>query len=124
MLLSELFDLLEHTEIPAAYDHFLEELHQGPPYIVVNEPESINFYADNRVYTQITKTDIRLYTVNKEPETEAKIINLLNENAIPWEFEDEGFSVDDGVYSTLYVISGVRKDPEPVKEEIKEWQRK
>ena len=74
-------------------------------------------YADNRVYQRITRTDIRLYTTAKEPEAEARIIKLLDANEIPWEFEDEGFSVEDGAYSTLFIISGVRPDPEPDEEE-------
>ena len=117
MLLSELIVLLDNTGFPVFYDHFPEELGKRMPYIALNDPQSINFYADNRVYQRITRTDIRLYTTAKEPEAEARIIKPLDANEIPWEFEDEGFSVEDGAYSTLFIISGVRPDPEPDEEE-------
>lgn len=117
MLLSELVELLDNTGLPVTYDHFPEEMSQTPPYIALSDPQSINFYADNRVYQRITRTDIRLYTTAKAPDIEARIIKLLDISEIPWEFEDEGFSVEDGLYSTLFIISGVRQDPQPDEED-------
>lgn len=117
MRLSDLISLLESTGFPVAYDHFPDEIGQAPPYLAVSDPETINFFADNRAYEKIMETSVRLYAEKKDTEAESAIARVFDSNNIPWQSQDEGFDEDDGVYVTVFFVAGIVPDPKEIEEE-------
>lgn len=88
MNLVELKNLLNATELPVAYSHFVDtELSPAPrpPFITYLVLDSSNFHADNRTYTKINNVNIELYTEKKDLGVESKIEEILDNNDIPYE---------------------------------------
>ena len=76
MTLKEIKELLEKTGLPVAYRKFKKPA--SLPFICYLETGSHNFSADGKVYSEVKRIDIELYTENKEPETEEKLNQVLD----------------------------------------------
>lgn len=96
-----LFTLLKTTKLPVAYHHFVAP--PTPPYIVYLFSYCSNFGADNKVHSQADNYQVELYTVKKDPTSEALIENLFNANDIYWE-KTETYIESEGLYQVLYEI--------------------
>lgn len=84
MTLQALVVLLETTGMPVTYHHW--EVGEVPPlpYLIYYEDSSDPFYADNRVYQQVTGVTVELYTDRKDPAIEAKLETVLDHNDIAY----------------------------------------
>ena len=76
----QITDLLRQTGLPFAYHHFTEGESPDPPFLVYLTPGSHNFSADGMVYYRVDQLDIELYTDKKQPEQEAKLEAVLQQN--------------------------------------------
>ena len=54
------------------------------PYLIYYEDSNDPFYADNRVYQQVTGVTVELYTDRKDPAIEAKLETVLDHNDIAY----------------------------------------
>lgn len=84
MTLQALAVLLETTGMPVIYHHWEEG--EVPPllYLIYYEDSSDPFYADNRVYQQVTGVTVELYTDRKNPAIEEKLETVLDHNDIAY----------------------------------------
>lgn len=99
--MDDLLTLLKSTGLPVAYHHF--DAPPAPPYIVYLSPDTQNFFADNRVYCQIENYQVELYTVKKDPASEALLEGLFNANDIPW--DKNGLYLEgEKLYQVVYEI--------------------
>jgi len=96
-----LFTLLKSTGLPVAYHHFTSP--PTPPYIVYLFSYSSNFGADNKVHSQADNYQVELYTVKKDPTSEALIEGLFDANEIYWD-KTETYIDSEGLYQVLYEI--------------------
>ena len=103
MTLVELQKLLEATGFPVAYSHFTKTM--KPPFIPYLTPYTTNFLADNRVYHKIPTAQIELYTKNKEPLTESKLENVLDDAEIPYDVTSEVYIESEKVRQIIYEIN-------------------
>lgn len=100
MTLAELAQKLNGLGYPIAYSHFKEP--QKLPFICYLVIDSDNFIADNKVYREILNVDIELYS-NKDFEAENKIKAMLNENELPYSY-DEIYIKDEEVFKSTFSI--------------------
>jgi hypothetical protein len=77
MTYDEVITMLEEAGLPLAYDHFAEGESPEPPFLVFLYPGTDNMFADDTVYQKIDELNIELYTDAKDPETEARIEDIL-----------------------------------------------
>lgn len=103
MTLAELQKLLEATGMPVAYSHFTKTM--KPPFITYLTPYTTNFQADNRVYHKIPVAQIELYTKNKDPLTESKLENVLDDAEIPYDMTSEVYIESEKVRQVIYEIN-------------------
>lgn len=103
MTLSELATQLEML-YPTAYSHFKEK--QGPPtpFICYLVTDSATFSADNKVLKEFIYVDIELYVKNKDLIAEKAIKNMLNQNELPWSY-DEIFIKAEGVFKCTFSVT-------------------
>ncbi len=101
MTLPELAQKLKALGYPVAYSHFKSA--QEPPFICYLVVDGDTFSADNKVLSKITYVDIELYVNIKDLAAEKKIEDMLNENELPWSY-DELFIRDEGVFKCTYSI--------------------
>jgi hypothetical protein len=104
MNLQELHLILEATEFPVAYSHFVESENEplpSPPFIAYLVTDSANLYADNKVYKEVQNAQIELYTKRKDLEAEAILEELLNENELPY-YTSETFIDSEQIYQKIY----------------------
>ena len=100
----EVMEMLAGLDIPFAYDHFCEGESPSPPFICFLFPGSENFAADNMVYASFKNLNIELYTDEKNPELEARIEAVLDENEIFWE-KSEVWIQSEKMYEVLYQMT-------------------
>ena len=73
------------------------------PFICYLVEGSDNFGADDRVYKDITRVRIELYSENKDTTSESAIESLLDSLYIYWE-KDETYIDDERCYEIIYSI--------------------
>lgn len=107
MTLADLYTMLNSIEGftgKVAYRAFPKGHAPKLPYICYLATQTNNFGADNKVYMVIQNVDIELYTVNKDPASEALVESALNSNNIVWE-KYEDYLDDEQIYMITYEIS-------------------
>ena len=100
MTLAELAKKLSELGYPVAYSHFKKS--QKLPFICYLVVDSNNFIADNKVYREILNVDIELYS-NKDFAAENKIKEMLNENELPYSY-DEIYVNGEEVFKSTFSI--------------------
>ena len=100
----EIANMLKKLAIPFAYDHFAEGEYYNPPYIVYSVKSSSNRDADGLVFYPIYKIEISLYTGYKDPVTENKLEEILNQNGLPFE-KSETYLTSERLYRMNYEIT-------------------
>ena len=102
MTLTELAQKLKALDYPVAYSHFKSV--QAPPFICYLVVDGDTFTADNKVAAELISVDVELYVANKDLKVEQKIKNMLNDNELPWSY-DEQFIKDEGVFKCTFSIT-------------------
>lgn len=110
---TKILNILEATGIPVAYDHFAEGESPDPPFLCLLFPSSDNFGADGRVYAKIDSLRIELYTDCKQPETEALVEAVLDENGIFYN-KTEVWIPDERLYEVLYATEVLKTNEEEI----------
>ena len=87
--------------IPFAYDHFAEGESPDPPFICYLLPGSDNFSADGLVYHKMQTVHIELYTDRKNPDTEAAVETVLDNNRIFYN-KSEVWIPSEKLYEVIY----------------------
>ncbi len=106
MELVEFKQLLDRAGYPVAYFQFKATESTpapSPPFIVYYTPSTSNFKADNKVYSKITNITVELYTNYKDLAAEQKLESLLDENDIPWDW-DETWIESEQLFQRIYDI--------------------
>lgn len=98
--LEQIKAILEATEFPVAYDHFISE--PKLPFILFMRLRSPNFYADDKVFERVNRWQIILVTEKKSRATEKKLEAILDEFGIPYSVEDEAYIKEERVYQIMY----------------------
>lgn len=99
--MEELLSILGETQIPFAYDHFVEGESPDPPFICYLLPGSNNFAADGKVYYKISQVNIELYTDRKDPAVEQKLEDALDAASIFYN-KTEVWIDSEKLYEVLY----------------------
>ena len=99
--MDELMEIMKETGLPFAYDHFAEGESPEPPFITFLIPASDNFSADGVVYLKVDVVHIELYTDEKNPETEALVETVLDNNGIFYE-KNEVWIESEKLYEVMF----------------------
>lgn len=81
-----------------AYGRFEESV--TPPHVIVTNPESDNFVADNIVYLKVDSIRLELTTIKKDLDLENKIENEVLCDIV-WRKEETNID-DEGIYNVSY----------------------
>lgn len=87
--------------IKVAYDHFRDKTH--PPFILFRNTDTTTYKADNKVFFQVNQYIVDLVTELKNPELEAKLEQVLNNNELPYD-KEEDFIDSEQIYQIRYFI--------------------
>lgn len=96
-----LIGLLESSNLPVAYHHFVTP--PAPPYVVYLFTYSSNMGADNRVYAQADNYQVELYTKLKDPTSEKLIEDIFDANDVFWD-KSETWLDSENLYQVVYEI--------------------
>ena len=99
----DLVDILKTTGIPVAYYQWEETDDKGPdlPYLVYYFPSAEPEAADDRVWAQIMRLNVELYTDTKDFETEALVDALMSKIGVFT--KEETYINDEHMYEVLYM---------------------
>ena len=100
MDLNEVYDMIQRTGYPVAYDHF--DSAPPMPYILYRVTGTRNFSADNGVFFRADSIDVELYTKKKDPTAEKKLEMALN--GLCWESTGTTYIDTEKLYQTIYEI--------------------
>lgn len=92
---------LKTAGLPVVYHSWPPGEAPAPPYLVFLMTRSNNFKADGRVYLPITRYQVELYTLAKDPEAEQAVEAALAN--IPWK-KSETYLESEDLYEILYEI--------------------
>lgn len=101
MTFNEFFETLEESGLPVAYDHFPVQDCPDPPFVVFREIGTNNFAADDIVHKRISRIEVELITIGKDPEAEAALEKTLDFTF--WNMT-ESYAEDEKTWSTFYDI--------------------
>ena len=101
MTYDEVVSMLRKTELPLAYDHFIEGEAPAPPFLIFLFPKSNNFSADGKVYQRIDELNVELYTDLKQPELEARLEAIFDSHELFYE-KTEVWLPEEKLYEVLY----------------------
>lgn len=104
----EVADMIKETDLPTAYYQYPMKMVPPLPYTVYYYPNTDNFGADDKVYTQISALNIELYTKDKSPAVEAKLETVLASHNLFWN-KTEAYIDSEHMYEVLYemeIING------------------
>ena len=99
----ELMEILKKLKIPVTNTEFPANMKVKPPFIVFVRNNIDTFDADNVVYIHNKDYFIELYTCNKSEEMEDRLIDLLNENEINWQYVSDT-RIEEGLYMVVLSI--------------------
>ncbi len=98
--LQRLIDLISGSGYEWVYDHFVSK--PALPFVLIARQNSVNIYADNRVYAKANRWNVILCTEKKETAAEKALEAIFNEAEICWEVFDEFFNKEDRVHEVIY----------------------
>lgn len=104
MTYHEIFDALEMTGLPVAFNYW-ESPEQVPalPYIVFTYPDNNDYVADNINYAEIVALEINLYTKRKSPAVERAVEAIITQYFGPY-FKTSTYVQGDAVQETSYTM--------------------
>ena len=99
MTLEELKEILDTSELPVAFDHFVTE--QTLPYLVYIVADNQNISADNKLWYTAPQIQLELYTNLKNETTEGTVEAILD--SVPFFYtKAEGNLPDEQMYMVTY----------------------
>lgn len=101
MKLTEITEMIESFGLPCTYLQWEEGDAPALPYVAFYYPISRGEYADDTNYIQISQLNIELYTKSKNVDLENQIIQILEQNSIPFE-SSETYLEDEKMYEVLF----------------------
>lgn len=101
--LGALKKVLDSTGIPFVYRAWPKKAAPPPPFGAYLYRKSNPFAADGKVYFKSHSIHVELYTAQKEPATEKKVEDALDEAGIFWK-KSETFIDTEQVFKILYEI--------------------
>ena len=102
MTLTDLYDILCETHLPVAYQAFKPEENIKPPCITYAEAFSVNFGADNKMYSPFTRIDIFYW--DQLMGNESVLENVLNAHDIFWD-KTVTWMNEEKVYQIIYEVT-------------------
>lgn len=99
----ELNTLLKKLNIRYAYDHFSSPVTEDK-YLVFFETGKDQSFGDNKTYFHDSDWAIELYTKKKDWDLEDQLIELLDENEIPWSGGATTYIDSEKIYMTVFYI--------------------
>lgn len=96
--------ILKELGIEYAYYQFNEDMSGKERFIAYLETSREPFNADDKTYAFERRFAIELYTKVIEPETEQKLIDLLDKHDIAWSCDSSTWLEDEKVYITVFNI--------------------
>lgn len=96
--------ILKELGIEYAYYQFNEDMSGKERFIAYLETSREPFNADDKTYVFERRFAIELYTKVIEPETEQKLIDLLDKYDIAWNCDSSTWLEDEKVYITVFNI--------------------
>lgn len=107
MTCEDIVAMLAPMNLPLAYHHYAEGEAPELPYLIYVLPNTNNFHADGKVYAKINALDIELYSAIKNPELEAQLEAILDENALCYE-KTEDWLTSEKMYECLYEMEVIQ----------------
>ena len=98
MTLEDLKTRCINAGLKYAYGRFEESV--TPPHVIVTNPESENFVADNVVYLKVNSIILELTTTKKDLDLENKIEDEVLYDIV-WRKEETNID-DEGIYNVSY----------------------
>ena len=80
----EVADMIRESGLQTTYYQYPAKQVPPLPYTVYYFPNTDNFGADDKVYTQINALNIELYTAVKSPAVEAQLEAVLESHNLFW----------------------------------------
>lgn len=102
MTLTELLAVLQGTGLPVAYRQW--EKPPDLPYLLYYADDSVNFGADNAVYTESINCIVELYSNKKSPVAEALVEGAFGTSDLYYE-KTESWIADEGLCLVAYSIT-------------------
>lgn len=101
--MDKLLKIIKEIGIPNAYHHFAEGESPDPPFLIYFFAASDNFSADGKAYFKVNEVHLELYTVNKNPEIEKKLEDILDSHDIFYD-KTETYIESEKLYEVLYIF--------------------
>ena len=101
MKVEELKMLLESTGFPVVYRAYAVDRAPDLPYLVFYGTQKVTMFADNQPYYTVPMWNVELYTDKKEPLTEARVEQVLDESGILYVSSEANWE-DERLYEVLY----------------------
>lgn len=95
--------ILDELGLPYAYFQF-KKPPKGNKYIAYFESDKVRFLADDTVYHFEPHFAIELYTKDKDIATEQALIDLLQENDVPWSGGESTYIDSENVFQTVFYV--------------------
>lgn len=92
------------ADIGIPFDYFVNPKPGQVPFMVYYGTGSANFHADDGVYQKNDNWNLELYVRQKDPELEAQIESILDENEIIWTRGQEVYIDTEAVFLVPYYI--------------------
>ena len=99
MTIEEVYQLLQSTDYPVAYNAFRDDV--DPPFLTYNVAFTSNFGADNHVHKIVNHINITLWTAKKDLTAEAKVETALSD--LYWN-KEETFLDEEEIYEIVYEV--------------------
>lgn len=101
----ELYELLQTTGLPVAYDHFsLDPDNEiNPPFILYRNNDLVTKTADDKVYCKFHSYIIDLVTDEKDYLLESNVEKIFDDNYLPYD-KEEDYLDEERVYQIRYFI--------------------
>ncbi len=113
-------DLLSRTGLPYAFNSFPTQTANykppDPPFITYIVEGTDNFFADGKVYAVVYDIGIELYTSRYDPNTEAAVEKILDDEEIPWDKESEWIEKEK-MYQITYDITVLEREEDEDEQE-------
>ena len=99
----ELMDILKKLNIPVTNTEFPSNMKVKPPFVVFMRSNIDTFDSYNVVYMHNKDYFIEIYTCYKSEYMEDKLIDLLNEHEINWDYISDT-RIEEGLYMVVLSI--------------------
>lgn len=101
MTIQDIYETLQSSGLPVTYLQWREGQVPALPYICYYYPNTDNFGADNKVYANVNRLYVELYTAEKDFETETQVEQVLGDICGFWN-KSETFIESENMYQVLY----------------------